>query len=104
LAESFGGWSIEHAPLSFRSDRKSGPTQRRRNRMNGWTMNFARYAFAILLIGIGVIGLIEIVIAFQNRDSLFVGGYITGINALSIMGGGLALMGFGAAYLVMRRR
>jgi hypothetical protein len=67
-------------------------------------MNFARYAFAILLIGIGVIGLIEIVIAFQNRDSLFVGGYITGINALSIMGGGLALMGFGAAYLVMRRR
>jgi hypothetical protein len=67
-------------------------------------MNFARYAFAILLFGIGVIGLIEIVLAFQNREILFVGGYITGINALSIMGGGLALMGFGATYLVMRRR
>ena len=67
-------------------------------------MNFAKYALAILLFGIGVIGLIEIVIAFQNRGSLFVGGYITGINALSIMGGGLALMGFGAAYLVMRHR
>jgi hypothetical protein len=61
-------------------------------------------AFAILLFGIGVLGLIEIVVAFQNRDILFVGGYITGINALSVMGGGLALMGFGAAYLVMRRR
>ena len=45
-------------------------------------MNFARYAFAILLFGIGVLGLIEIVVAFQNRDILFVGGYITGINAL----------------------
>ena len=66
-------------------------------------MNFTRYALAILLFGIGVIGLIEIVLAFQNREILFVGGYITGINALSIMGGGLALMGFGAAYLVMRR-
>jgi hypothetical protein len=67
-------------------------------------MNFARYAFAILLFGIGVIGLVEIVLAFQNREIFFVGGYITGINALSIMGGGLALMGFGTAYLVMRRR
>ena len=67
-------------------------------------MNFARYAFAILLFGIGVIGLIEIVLAVQNRDNLFVGGYITGINALSIMGGMMALLGFGAAYLVMRSR
>jgi integrase len=43
----------------------------------------------------------QIVLAFQNRDILFLGGYITGVNALSIIGG-LALMGFGGAYLVMR--
>jgi hypothetical protein len=65
-------------------------------------MKFARYAFAIFLFGIGVLGLIEIVVAFLNRDILFVGGYITGINALSVMGAVVAVMGFGAAYLVMR--
>ena len=69
----------------------------------GETMNFAKYAFAIFMFGIGVLGLIQIVVAFQNCDVLFVGGYITGINALSIMGGMVALMGFGGAYLIMRR-
>jgi hypothetical protein len=69
----------------------------------GEIMKFAKYAFGIFLIGIGVLGLIEIVVAFQHRDILFVGGYITGINALSVMGGVVAVMGFGAAYLVMRR-
>ena len=69
----------------------------------GETMNIAKYAFAIFMFGIGVLGLIQIVVAFQNRDILMVGGYITGINALSLMGAVVALMGFGGAYLVMRR-
>lgn len=69
----------------------------------GETMNFAKYAFAIFFLGIGVLGLIQIVVAFQNRDILLVGGYVTGINALSFMGAVVALMGFGGAYLVMRR-
>jgi hypothetical protein len=72
--------------------------------MNERAMNFVRYAFAIFFFGIGVLGLIEIVVAFQNRDILFLRGVITGINALSVMGGVVALMGFGAAYLVMRHR
>ena len=66
-------------------------------------MNIAKYVFAIFMFGIGVLGLIQIVVAFQNRDILMVGGYITGINALSLMGAVVALMGFGGAYLVMRR-
>jgi hypothetical protein len=65
---------------------------------------FHRYFFAGLFIAIGALGIFEAIIAdLQNRDGVFIGGYITGINLLTFMGLLIACMGFGAFLIIQSR-
>ena len=64
-----------------------------------------KYVVAALFAAIGLLGVVEAVLAdLQNRDGVFVGGYLTGINLLTFMGLLMALMGFGGAFLIARSR
>jgi len=64
-----------------------------------------KYVFGTLFFLIGVVGLVQAIVAdTQNREGVFIGGYLTGINALTIMGLVLACMGFVGTYLIMRTK